>query len=94
MLAPYVLPQLLARNLLGLLQNKIIFSVFFEFYSKITLNHSRYFAGSNFRSLSKIPHCCRLYEPFLNFIVAVRFFKPAKDYRLKKFFLFSLSNLF
>jgi len=37
MLAPYVLPQLLARNLLGLLQNKIIFFVFFEFYSKIAL---------------------------------------------------------
>jgi hypothetical protein len=37
MLAPHVLPQLLARNLLGLLQNKIIFFVSFEFYSKIAL---------------------------------------------------------
>lgn len=53
-----------------------------EFYGDDLL-HSRDIAGSNFRSLSKIPHCCLLKAgPFLSPSVADRPLSPARDRRL------------
>jgi hypothetical protein len=53
-----------------------------ELYGKDLL-HSRGIAGSNFRLLSKIPHCClKKAGPFLSPSVADRPLSPAKDRRL------------
>ena len=47
-------------------------------------HHSRCIAGSSFRSLSNIPHCCLLMEsgPYLSPSVADHPLRPAKDLRL------------
>ncbi len=48
----------------------------------LCLHHSRNIAGSSFRSLSNIPHCCLRKEigPFLSSNVAVHSLKPTKDH--------------
>ena len=47
-------------------------------------HHSRCIAGSSFRSLSNIPHCCLLMEsgPYLSPSVADHPLRPTKDLRL------------
>ena len=48
----------------------------------LCLHHSRNIAGSSFRSLSNIPHCCLRKEtgPYLSSSVAVYSLKPTKDH--------------
>lgn len=60
----------------------------------LCLNHSRNIAGSGFRRLSNIPHCCILMDtgPFLSSSVAGRSPKPTKDHRLGKLLPYQQSN--
>ena len=55
-----------------------------EFYNQNSLLHSRDMAGSGFRPLSKIPHCCRSKAsgPCLSPSVADHPLRPASDRRL------------
>ena len=52
-----------------------------EFYKQYTIHHSRDIAGSHFRALSMIPHCCLPWEPgpCLSPSVADHPLRPAKD---------------
>ena len=66
-----------------------------EFYKQYTLHHSRDIAGSHFRALSMIPHCCLPWEPgpCLSPSVADHPLRPAKDLWLGAPFPHQLSNL-
>ena len=101
-LAPSVLPRLLAQILAGasFARHVIIHShasmfLLKEFYKQYTLHHSRDIAGSHFRALSMIPHCCLPWEPgpCLSPSVADHPLRPAKDLWLGAPFPHQLSNL-
>ncbi len=66
-----------------------------EFYNQISCHHSCSIAGSNFRSLSNIPHCWLTIEPgpCLSSSVADRPLRSAKDYRLGNLLPHQLPNL-
>ena len=66
-----------------------------ELYKLHTLHHSRDIAGSHFRALSKIPHCCLPWEPgpCLSPSVANHPLRLAKDHRLGVPLPHQLSNL-
>ena len=66
-----------------------------ELYKLHTLHHSRDIAGSHFRALSKIPHCCLPWEPgpCLSPSVADHPLRSTKDPRLGAPFPHQLSNL-
>ena len=65
-----------------------------NFTIRINLLHSRDIAGSNFRSLSNIPHCCLQREvgPCFSPNVADHPLRSAKNHRLSKPLPYSLSN--
>lgn len=65
-----------------------------EFYNQYSLLHSRDMAGSSFRPLSKIPHCCRSKAsgPCLSPNVADHPLRPAKDLRLGRLLSYQLPN--
>jgi len=65
-----------------------------ELYDQKSLHHSCSIAGSSFRSLSKIPHCCLPKEsgPCLSPSVADHPLKPAKDRGLGKPLPYQLPN--
>lgn len=84
-LAPLVLPRLLARSWPGLLFKKCHnLNLNLGFYSQYSLRHPCNMAGSGFRPLSKIPHCCRskTFGPCLSPNVAGHPLRSAKDKRL------------
>ena len=96
-LAPLVLPLLLARELAGAsFSSKVIIYLderVLQLYY-LCLHHSRNIAGSSFRRVSNIPHCCILMDagPFLSSSVADHSLKPTKDLRLGKLLPHQLSN--
>ncbi len=61
----------------------------------LCLHHSRNIAGSSFRSLSNIPHCCLRKEtgPYLSSSVAVYSLKPTKDHWFGELLPHQQSNL-
>jgi len=65
-----------------------------ELYNKINLLHSHDIAGSNFRSLSNIPHCCLKNElgPCFSPNVIDHPLRPIKNHRLGKPLPNQLSN--
>ena len=65
-----------------------------EFYNQYSLLHSRHMAGSGFRPLSKIPHCCRSKAsgPCLSPSVADHPLRPAKDLWLGELLPHQLPN--
>ena len=66
-----------------------------ELYNQNSLLHSRDMAGSGFRPLSKIPHCCRSKAsgPCLSPSVADHPLRSAKDLRLGELLSHQLPNL-
>ena len=95
-LAPLVLPRLLARSWPGLFFKKCHnLYLNLEFYNQNSLRHSRDMAGSSFRSLSKIPHCCRSKAsgPCLSPSVANHPLRSAKDLWLGEPLSHQLPNL-
>ncbi len=94
-LALSVLPRLLAQSLPGLLLRvPSLSSSTKEFYDQNSLHHSRDIAGSGFRPLSKIPHCClpKKSGPCLSPSVADHPLRPAKDRRLGRLLLYQQPN--
>jgi len=89
-LAPSVLPRLLAQNLPELLFQVMTLSLPYKkygfltkgFYDQNNLHHPRDIAGSSFRPLSKIPHCCLPWEfgPCLSPNVTDHPLRPVKDH--------------
>jgi hypothetical protein len=65
-----------------------------ELYNQYSRHHSRDIAGSGFRPLSKIPHCCRSKAsgPCLSPSVADHPLKPAKDLGLGRLLPYQLPN--
>ena len=65
-----------------------------EFYNQKDRLHSDSIAGSNFRSLSNIPHCClqKEFGPCFSPNVVDRPLRPTKNHRLGKPLPHQLSN--
>ena len=65
-----------------------------ELYNQISLHHSCSIAGSNFRSLSNIPHCWLLIEPGPCFSSSVtgRPLRPIKDRKLGRLLPYQQPN--
>ena len=66
-----------------------------ELYNQNSSHHSYNIAGSNFRSLSNIPHCWLKNQPgpCLSSSVVGHSLKPTKDQRLGKLLTYQLPNL-
>ena len=64
------------------------------FYNQYSLHHPRDIAGSGFRPLSNIPHCCRskAFGPCLSPNVADHPLRSAKDLRLGRLLPYQLPN--
>ena len=66
-----------------------------EVYNQISRHPSNSIAGSNFRSLSNIPHCWPIIQPgpYLSSSVVVPPLRPTKDHWLGKLLNYQLPNL-